>query len=295
MSNTDWHSAFVAAVKMDNIENRDAMSFLNEFTVTSGQLKVDLIVIMNADVVVKSALTKNFRKVNIIEYKGPGDSANIETFHKTVAYCLLYMVKFRTDVDDITGTIVTSHYPHKLFGYLERLSIPFVYEGDGIYLVNIRMFPIRIVLVHELPASDCHCVKSMHCEVAQEEFERVLEEIRSRAKIPVSVGGNVERSDQSELTAFLDVFFKLNEENFMRSKMSTSIAEFLREFKWLSETEHEARLKKKEAEWQAKLEAERNTRNNMVIKLLLSGIDKETIAGAAGISVKEIERLQKKK
>jgi hypothetical protein len=50
-------------------------------------LRIDALIIKKkADVVIKKNIAAVFRRDNIIEYKGPGDTLSVAGFSKTMAY-----------------------------------------------------------------------------------------------------------------------------------------------------------------------------------------------------------------
>jgi hypothetical protein len=74
---------------------------------------------------------RNFRAVNIIEYRSPGSYVSIRDFEKVHAYALPYAVLRKTDMRDIGITFVENRYPRKAVRVLEG-SVGSDGNGDGV-------------------------------------------------------------------------------------------------------------------------------------------------------------------
>ena len=84
---TQWHPAFCSAVKLELIENKGDLDYENEYNLNSKPIQIDLLVIKKSkDVVIKNEIGKIFRGHNIMEYKSPQDSMNVDTFIKDRIY-----------------------------------------------------------------------------------------------------------------------------------------------------------------------------------------------------------------
>ena len=60
---TQWHQAFCSAMKLELIENKDDLSYTNEYNLNSKPLQIDLLIIKkHNDTVIKNEIGKLFRK-----------------------------------------------------------------------------------------------------------------------------------------------------------------------------------------------------------------------------------------
>ena len=118
---TQWHPAFCSAVKLELIENKGDLDYENEYNLNSKPIQIDLLVIKKSkDVEIKNEIGKIFRGHNIMEYKSPKDSMNVDTFIKAIAYACLYKVsEVHLNVmclEDITITLIREQKPRENAG-----------------------------------------------------------------------------------------------------------------------------------------------------------------------------------
>ena len=86
-----WHPGFYAATEIEMRQNRKDLEFHREYNLSKKPLQIDLLIIEKLnDVQIQNEIGRLFRKYNIVEYKSPEDSLNIDDFFKTVGYAYLY-------------------------------------------------------------------------------------------------------------------------------------------------------------------------------------------------------------
>ncbi len=106
-----WHPGFAAAMGLELSANRDGLVYEREHNLNRKPLQIDLLVIKKDRAVqVENEVGKLFRGHNILEYKSPDASLDIDTFYKSGAYASLYKA-YGEKVDvrqagDITVSIV---------------------------------------------------------------------------------------------------------------------------------------------------------------------------------------------
>ena len=155
--NVQWHSAFYAAAELAFRKYSSDLTFYREEKLTKLPLRMDLLIIKKENATdMDNHLGKIFRTYNVIEYKSPSDSLNIDDFYKVNAYASVYKT-FGNKVNaidgrEITVTLFHDTFPKKL---MERLIIEgFSYECvyPGIYYLsgNRLMYPAQIVVGKEL-------------------------------------------------------------------------------------------------------------------------------------------------
>lgn len=131
-----WHSAFVSAMNLDLGPDRDDLIFEKEYNLNTKPLEIDLLVIKKAGFVqIASEIGKLFKGHNIMEYKSPEDSLDIDDFYKAGAYASLYKSYGRTTdavrADDVTVSLVREAKPEGLFRYFKEhsYSVSNPYQG----------------------------------------------------------------------------------------------------------------------------------------------------------------------
>ena len=132
-----WHPAFIAAMNLEMADCRDSLRFDREYNLNMKPLVIDLLITKNqTDISINNEIGCIFRGHNIVEYKDPVDSLNIDVFFKTEGYACLYKSYGKT-VDaiaenDITMTFVRETKPSGLFAYFQehgyQVSNPFKYN-----------------------------------------------------------------------------------------------------------------------------------------------------------------------
>ena len=151
-----WHPGFVAAMNLELAENRADLIYEKEYNLNTKPLEIDLLVIKkDKDVHVSNKIGRIFRKYNILEYKSPDDSLNIDAFYKAGAYASLYKAYGET-VDerkacDMTVSIIRETRPDGLFAYFKNHGIQMEKPYQGIYYVmDAVLFPTQIIVSKEL-------------------------------------------------------------------------------------------------------------------------------------------------
>ena len=83
-----WHPGFCAAMELEFLENRGDLEYQREYNLSRKPLQADLLVIKKKqETTISNEIGALFRKWNIMEYKSPDDSMNIDDFYKVNAYC----------------------------------------------------------------------------------------------------------------------------------------------------------------------------------------------------------------
>ena len=78
--NIQWHPAFCSATELELREDKDNLEFVREHELNTSPIKIDFMVIKKKPgVKIKNEIGHLFRTYNIIEYKSPNDSLNIDS------------------------------------------------------------------------------------------------------------------------------------------------------------------------------------------------------------------------
>lgn len=179
--NIQWHPGFVAAMNLELRENKQDLIFEKEHSLNTRPLAIDLLVIKkNASVRIANEIGAFFRGHNIIEYKSPEDSLNIDTFYKSMAYASLYKSYGKTaderSADDITVSIVREAVPRELFQYFKEHGHSPISFSNGIYYIEgMVLFPTQIIVTRELDPK-CHAwLKALSKNLGREEIKELLD------------------------------------------------------------------------------------------------------------------------
>lgn len=151
-----WHPGFVAAMNLEFAENRNDLIFEKEYNLNTKPLEIDLLIIRkNTLVPISNEIGTFFRGHNIIEYKSPEDSLNIDVFYKSMAYAGLYKSYGKSvderKADDITVSIIRESQPRALFSYFREHGYVLANPVKGIYYLEGNvLFPTQLIVTNEL-------------------------------------------------------------------------------------------------------------------------------------------------
>lgn len=149
------HPGFVAAMNLEFKENRNDLIF-EKHSLSIKPLESGRLIIKKDSVVpIPNEIGAFFRGHNIIEYKSPEDSLNIDVLYESMAYALLYKANGKSvderKADDITVSIIKKSKPKELFKFLDKHSYPLTKHADGIYYIEkTEWFPVQIIVAEEL-------------------------------------------------------------------------------------------------------------------------------------------------
>lgn len=152
-----WHPGFAAAMNLELKEYREGLIFEKEYNLNTKPLEIDLLIIKKeASIHIENDIGSFFRGHNILEYKSPEDSLDIDVFYKSEAYAGLYKSYGETinavKADDITVTILRDSQPRGLFRNLKEHGNKISSCYRGIYYIegNAAWFPTQIIVTKEL-------------------------------------------------------------------------------------------------------------------------------------------------
>ena len=86
-----WHPAFFAGIQIELEEEREYLSFENEHQLGTKPKEIDVLIIKKDGThPIHKNIGRIFRRHNLIEYKSPADSLNIDDFYKVYGYACFY-------------------------------------------------------------------------------------------------------------------------------------------------------------------------------------------------------------
>jgi hypothetical protein len=163
-SRVQWHPAFVQAMRMELEQYMDVLEFHDEFRLTSEPLEIDMVIIKKTPgAVIGKNIAQAFRSVNLVEYKSPDDYFSVYDFYKVLGYAALYASFNKTDVRDMTVTIVETRHPREFFKYIredERYAVEEM--SPGIYGIRGHWIPVQVVESKKLTAEENLWLKGLN-------------------------------------------------------------------------------------------------------------------------------------
>lgn len=177
-----WHPGFVAAMNMEFKNDREKLVFKDEYNLNKKPLEVDLLIIKKEqDIEIHNEIGKIFRRHNIMEYKSPGDSLDIDTFYKVTGYACLYKSYGETvdgiKANDVTISLVREAKPKKLFKYFEDNNVGITMPYKGIYYVHgMTLFPLQIIVTGELESEAHVWIRALTDRMEETDMKRLIAE-----------------------------------------------------------------------------------------------------------------------
>lgn len=219
-----WHPGFAAAMDLELSANRKDLVYEREYNLNTKPLEIDLLVIKK-EPAVQIESGKLFRGHNILEYKSPDDSLNIDTFYKAAAYACLYKAYGETmdqrPAEDITVSMVRERKPEGLFRYFESHGIRIEKPYAGIYYVlDGVLFPTQLIVTKELDREAHMWLRSLSNNLEKQEVRKLLERVEgltqevekqlADAVLEVSIRANQQaveelRGDEGMCQALLEI------------------------------------------------------------------------------------------
>ncbi|MCM1040075.1 MAG: hypothetical protein NC434_12205 [Ruminococcus sp.] len=183
-----WHPAFIAAMNLELIQNRNDLVFEKEYNLNTKPLEIDLLVIKKGvSIQLVNEIGYLFKGHNIIEYKSPEDSLDIDDFYKTGAYASLYKAYGETvdfiKADDITVSIIREAKPEKLFKYFQEHEYVVTNPYKGIYYIKDKvLFPTQIVVTKELDRNAHRWIKALSIQLKKDDLSELLDNRQQMTK-----------------------------------------------------------------------------------------------------------------
>lgn len=225
---TYWHPAFYADIQIELQEDADNLIFENEHQLGTKPMEIDVLIIKKeTDRPVKKNIGKIFRKYNIVEYKGPGDSLSVDDFYKVYGYTCFYKADtaFADSISakELTITFVSEAYPRELIRHLQEVRKYKVKTAeDGIYYVDGDFLPIQIIETKRLSEKENLWMKSLTNTLDKTEHaKRLIADYRNHTENNLyrSVLETIMRANQKtfeEVNDMSDIFMEIVQEKFDR-------------------------------------------------------------------------------
>ena len=186
-----WHPGFQAALQVELMEDREYLVFQEEYNLSRKPLQMDTLIIKRTkDYAVKKSMGKIFREYNVVEYKSPEDYVSINDFYKVVGYACIYQSDTKTVLeippDEITLTLVCSHYPRKMIEHLQMKYKAMVRKAfQGIYYIEGLIFPLQILVTDKLSKEEYVWLGRLKGGLEVKEMEPLAREYKSNIEDPL--------------------------------------------------------------------------------------------------------------
>ena len=218
-----WHPAFYAGIQIEFEEEADKLIFENEHNLSTKPLQIDVLVIKKStgEKILKN-IGRIFRTYNIVEYKSPDDYLSIDDYYKVYAYTYLYKSDTgkanEIALEELTMTMVCSHYPRKLIKHLrKRRKLEIVKYSSGIYYIKGEVFPVQLIVTSRLSKEENLWLKSLTNNLTRTEAEELV----------CAYDGH---ANENLYASMMDVIVRANEEGFREAKnMCDALLELMKD------------------------------------------------------------------
>ena len=96
---TDWHAGFRVSARLEFRDDEDCLEYFEELILGEQPPRLDLLIIKkDPERKLKNEIGEIFRRLNILEYKGPGDALDISDFYKVCGYSCIYISVQEKDI-----------------------------------------------------------------------------------------------------------------------------------------------------------------------------------------------------
>ena len=266
-----WHPAFAGAIELEFRDDHRYVIIQQEYNLSKEPIRIDLL-ISRTDVSSRrfgNEIGHIMKTYNIIEYKSPEDSLNIDDYYKTIGYAGLYkgMGEYVNKIParEVTVSMFCTRKPVKMFNMLKEDGAIIEPKYPGIYYVTGNtLFPVQIVVVKELN-------NTLHSSL------RVLSDSADREDVETFLQNSVKTSEpweREDIDAVLQASVSANKELYEEIRRDSGMCQALRE---LMKDEIEG------AEVRGKASLVRNMYNN--------GVTPEQISSMTNVDLDTVKKI----
>ena len=273
--NLQWHPAFYAGIQIELEEERDKLIFENEHQLSTKPLEIDVLIIKKQEgVQIQKNIGRIFRGHNIVEYKSPEDSLNIDDFYKVLGYACFYKSDSRSvdliKAEEITVSFVVKRFPREMIKHLQDTrKLQVVKFDEGIYHISGELFPIQIIHTSRLSKENNFWLRNL------------TNDLRTREEAKNLLVRYEERQKENLYQSMMDIIVKANIELFEEvDDMCDALMEIVR-------PKVEAKVK------EALQEGRLMEKSELIRKTFAKGMSVEEIADLFDEPVETIQKLMK--
>lgn len=157
-SNINWHSSFISDLKITLQDYENQLTYNPEYTLNTGSRRIDCLIEKEANSPsIPSPIAEKFRRYNLIDYKSPNESMNIENFYKVLSYAYSLPDHFHdiSVLDNLTISLVSHRFPRNLAKHFkEKYNKTLEKIIPGLYYIVINNLPIQLITLQKLPIEE---------------------------------------------------------------------------------------------------------------------------------------------
>jgi hypothetical protein len=208
---------------------KDALEFISEYPLNAEPLKIDVVIVKKApEIVIEKNIARIFKGINILEYKSPEDYLSVWDFYKVFGYACLYASLNKTDMNDMTISLISPRYPKALFSHFKDGNHTVSTSSPGIHTVSGYPLDVQVVESKKLLLEENLWLKGLSDDLNATAAGVILEESRKR-------------KDAAELGAYIYALLNANtrtiEEVMEMAKKKPTLEEVLRKAGLIAEWE----------------------------------------------------------
>ena len=177
---SDWHAGFEALLRIEAYKYGDKIQIRTEEEIGVMPPRTDFIILVAEDgLELEKDIFRIFKKINILEYKNPNDTLNLQVIRKVLGYANLYIgvaehEKDRPD-DQVTISIFRAKKNVKLFSKMEQEGALIKSDVPGVYYVKgLTDLPFQIVITDELQGEEYAAYRSLSVKVKDTDFDSLI-------------------------------------------------------------------------------------------------------------------------
>lgn len=150
----NWHDFFMSGLQIQLESYRDILTFKPEFVLNRQCRRIDCLITKEpGSPPIDAAIARKFRRYNLIDYKGPGESMSVINYYKVLsyAYSLPEHIGSSDILDQLFVMLVTHYYPRDLIKHIQK-KLPFAIEkiAPGLYDIHKEPMPVQLVVLPQL-------------------------------------------------------------------------------------------------------------------------------------------------
>ena len=277
----EYHQGFYAAMRLEY--DSAPVEIRKELQLGDQPVRLDLLIIkLNDGETLPDPIGRFFRKYNVVEYKSPDDSLNIDDFIKAQSYAGFYK-SFGRKVNEIpmkalTVSLVRHAFPRDLFSDLKDEGFAVEERSTGIfYVAGPLCFPTQVVVTSQLPAGGYEALKVLTRNARKEDIILFLQ----RSETDESYARYAAAILQVSIAANEDLYHKLEQEGVMMGAFERVF------YKELAEARNQGLS-------QGHSEGAHQAQEGFVMRMLTAGkLALKEIAEYSGLTLAQVKAIQK--
>ena len=266
-----WHPAFAGAIELEFRDDHRYVIIQQEYNLSKEPIRIDLLISRTDGSSRRfgNEIGHIMKTYNIIEYKSPEDSLNIDDYYKTIGYAGLYkgMGEYVNKIParEVTVSMFCTRKPVKMFNMLKEDGAVIEPKYPGVYYITGNtLFPVQIVVAKELN-------NTLHSSL------RVLSDSADREDIEVFLQNSVKTSEpweREDIDAVLQASVSANKELYEEIRRDSGMCQALRE------------LMKDEIEG-----AENRGEANLISNMYNNGVTPEQISSMTNVDLDTVKNI----